>query len=83
MTPQEHDALVNALAREIIAAVKDGDDEISDAIPLAVALWQAARDPHTDASIGGGLSEALVEAGHVGLAARVDALVESAPWREG
>jgi hypothetical protein len=80
VTHKEHDALVNALAAEILEAFKDRDNEDAQVISLAVALWQAAGDPSTDAVMGASLSEALTEAGLDEFATRVAALVESRIW---
>ena len=64
---------VNGLAAQIRKALEGRQDEDAQDIEFAVSLWQAGSG---DPSIGASLSEALADAGHTALAARIGALLD-------
>jgi hypothetical protein len=78
----DYDSAINEIVADINAAIEGRKDEDARLLNFTSALWAAAGDPSWDESLGRCLSEELVKFGLHALAARIDALLEVAPWRE-
>lgn len=78
----DYDDAINEIVADINSAIEGLQDENAQLLNFTSALWAAAGDPSWDVSLGRCLSEELVGFGLHALAARIDALLEAAPWRE-